>query len=64
MVSKLGTMPSQPNNRLLIENEPGFPGSFASLVILSDYCFSYGEPSAAGGMARPTTPVSTMMVTI
>src|SRR5947209_18115386 len=26
------------------------------------YCFSYGCPSAAGGVARPTTPVSTIIV--
>lgn len=28
------------------------------------YCFSYGIPSSAGGVAWPTTPASTTMVTM
>ncbi len=37
-----------------------------SLILWADgvYCFSYGVPSAAGGMARPTMPVSTIIVTM
>ena len=44
----------RPEARLLIVQPNALHGG--------GYCFSYGLPSAAGATARPTTPVSTRMV--
>src|SRR5439155_15649710 len=32
------------------------------IPLRNTHCFSYGWPSAAGGVARPTTPVRTIIV--
>jgi len=45
--------------------KPGFPEKtwFRRFLLLASSYFSYGSPSAAGGMASPTTPARTTIVT-
>ena len=59
-VIEFGSYPFSPD--LYKKRLPGQEAVFLFRII-PFYSFTYGCPSAAGGVALPTTPATTMMVT-